>query len=74
MGSSLQIGPVGPVAYDNAHASAPINLKVLEEVITKLNSGNAVGSDNEIVVTVSGHRLDIQVVNRDTREPIPIVR
>jgi uncharacterized FlaG/YvyC family protein len=44
--------------------------KVLEEAATKLNSANAVGSENEIVVSVSGHRLDVQVVNRETRQVI----
>jgi len=51
--------------------AAHLEPKAVAEAVARLNSTNSTnvaGPDNEIVVTMDGHRLTIQVVNRDTRE------
>jgi hypothetical protein len=67
MGPSSPIGPVGPVAHQNDGPSTQLDVKAVVEAVAKLNTASAVGSDNEIVVTLSDHRLTIQVVNRESR-------
>lgn len=64
------MGPLSafdPVLENNI-ATAPVDAKAVVEAVAKLNEANAVGSENEIVVTINARRLIIQVVNRDTRE------
>jgi len=70
MGPSSSTGPVGPVVNHSAGESAPLEPKAVAEAVAKLNSTNFAGPDNEMVVTISGHRLTIQVVNRETREVV----
>jgi len=68
MGPSSSTGPVGPLVNHSIGESAHLEPKALAEAVAKLNSTNFSGPENEMVVTISGHRLTIQVVNRDTRE------
>jgi len=70
MGPRSSIDPVGPIVNHNAGESAHVDSKALIDVAAKLNSANAAGPDNEIVVIINGHRLTIQVVNRETREVV----
>jgi len=71
MGSSSPTGPVGPlVNHSTAGGSADLDPKTVADVVAKLNSTDFAGPDNEVVVTISGHRLTIQIVNRDTREVV----
>jgi uncharacterized FlaG/YvyC family protein len=70
MGPSSSSGPVGPSVNRNSGEPAHVDPHTLEEAVAKLNSANAAGNGNEIVVTIEGHRLTIQVVDRDTREVV----
>jgi hypothetical protein len=72
MGPTYSSGPVGPSANRNSGepAAANVDPHSLQDAVAKLNSANAAGNSNEIVVTIEGHRLTIQVVDRDTREVV----
>ena len=66
MGSSSAFGPLGPIGHPNDIASAQVDTKALTDAVAKINAASAVGPDNEIVVTISGHRMAIQIVDRET--------
>jgi hypothetical protein len=70
MGPTSSSGPVGPSVNHSTKEPANVDPHNLEDAVAKLNSANAVGNGNEIVVTIEGHRLTIQVVDRDTREVV----
>lgn len=70
MGASSPTGPVGPLVNHSNGESAGVDPKTVADAVAKLNSTDFAGPDNEVVVTISGHRLTIQIVNRDTREVV----
>ena len=70
MGANSPVSPSARVANDGSQPSVAIDSKVLEDAVSKLNSANAVGPENEMVVTISGRRMTVQIVNRDTREVV----
>jgi hypothetical protein len=64
------MGPVGPSALHTDTATTHAAPKALVDAVAKLNDANAVGPDNELQVVLNGHRMSIQVVNRETREVV----
>ncbi len=69
MSYSSPVGAISAVGQER-QAVVPVVPKALEEAVSKLNASNATGVANEIVVTMNGSHLLIQVVNRETHEVV----
>jgi len=70
MGANSPVGPSAKIANEGSQTPVSVDPKVLEDAVSKLNSATAVGPDNELVVTMSGHRMTVQIINKDTREVV----
>jgi hypothetical protein len=68
MESNLTIGAIASTSIQTNGDSAHVAQSAAVDAAAKLNSAHVAGPDNEIIVTMNGHRLEIQVVNRETRE------